>query len=63
MMSTLAGMSLAGGAVLALWLLASGVLRNRLPARWHYRILKTSLFFFLVPVGRLLPLVDGVCPP
>ncbi len=56
MMSTLAGMSLAGGAVMALWLLASGALRNRLPARWHYRILKTSLFFFLVPVGRLLPL-------
>lgn len=60
MMSTLAGMSLAGGAVLALWLLASGALRNRLPARWHYRILKTSLFFFLVPVGRLLPLAGRV---
>ena len=62
MMSTLAGMSLAGGAVLALWLLASGALRNRLPARWHYRILKTSLFFFLVPVGRLLPLAGRVLP-
>lgn len=60
MMNTLAGMSLAGGAVLALWLAASKVLRNRLPARWHYRILKTGLFFFLVPVGRLLPLAGRV---
>lgn len=57
MMNTLAGMGLAGGAVLALWLPASRLLKNRLPARWHYRILKTSLFFFLVPVGRLLPLM------
>ena len=56
MMNTLAGMGLAGGAVLALWLLVSGALKNRLPARWHYRVLKASLFFFLVPVGRLLPL-------
>ncbi|EOS67332.1 M56 family metallopeptidase [Oscillibacter sp. 1-3] len=56
MMNTLAGMGLAGSAVLALWLLASRVLKNRLPARWHYRILKTGLFFFLVPVGRVLPL-------
>lgn len=56
MMNTLLGMGLAGGAVLALWLPASRLLKNRLPARWHYRILKTSLFFFLVPVGRLLPL-------
>lgn len=56
MMNTLLGMGLAGGAVLVLWLAASRLLKNRLPARWHYRILKTSLFFFLVPVGRLLPL-------
>lgn len=56
MINALAGMGLAGGAVLALWLAASRVLGNRLPARWHYRVLKTSLFFFLVPVGRLLPL-------
>ena len=34
-MNTLAGMGLAGGAVLALWLLVSGALKNRLPARWH----------------------------
>jgi len=60
MMNTLAGMGLAGSAVLALWLLASRVLKNCLPARWHYRILKTSLFFFLVPVGRLLPLAGRV---
>lgn len=56
MMNTLVSMGLAGSAVLLLWLPASRVLKNRLPARWHYRILKTSLFFFLVPVGRLLPL-------
>lgn len=60
MMNTIAGMGLAGSAVLALWLLASGVLKNRLPAQWHYRILKTSLFFFLVPVGRILSLVGRV---
>ena len=29
MMNTLAGMGLAGGAVLALWLLVSGALKNR----------------------------------
>lgn len=58
MMNTLANMGLAGSAVLLLWLLASKLLKNRLPARWHYRILKTSLFFFLVPVGRLLPLAE-----
>lgn len=56
MMNTLAGMGLAGSAVLALWLLASKVLKDRMPARWHYRVLKISLFFFLIPVGQLLPL-------
>lgn len=56
MMNTLAGMGLAGSAVLALWLLADRVLKDRMPARWHYRILKISLFFFLVPAGRLLSL-------
>ena len=30
-------------------------MENRMPARWHYRILKISLFFFLIPVGQLLP--------
>lgn len=53
MMNTLAGMGLAGSAVLALWLLASRVLKDRMPARWHYRVLKISLFFFLIPVGQL----------
>ena len=43
MMNTLAGMGLAGSAVLLLWLPASKLLKNRLPARWHYRILKISL--------------------
>lgn len=57
MMSTLAGMSLSGSAVLVLWLAASRLLRTRLPARWHYLVLKTSLLFFLIPVGRLLPLM------
>ena len=56
MMNTLAGMGLAGSAVLLLWLPASKLLKNRLPARWHYRILKISLCFFLIPVGRLLSL-------
>nr|WP_325185748.1 M56 family metallopeptidase [uncultured Oscillibacter sp.] len=56
MMNTLAGMGLAGSAVLALWLLASKVLKDRMPARWHYRVLKISLFFFLIPVGQLLAL-------
>lgn len=56
MMNTLVNMSLAGSAVFLLWLAVSRVLKNRLPARWHYRILKASLFFFLVPVGRLIPL-------
>lgn len=56
MMNILAGMGLAGSAVLLLWLPVSKALKNRLPARWHYRILKTGLFFFLVPVGRLVPL-------
>ncbi len=54
-MNTLVNMSLAGSAVLILWLLAAGVLKDRLPAPWHYRILKLSLFFFLVPVVRLVP--------
>ena len=56
MMNTLAGMGLAGSAVLLLWLPASKLLKNRLPARWYYRILKISLCFFLIPVGRLLSL-------
>lgn len=63
MMNTLAGMGLAGSAVLALWLLASRVLKDRMPARWHYRVLKISLFFFLIPVGQLLALAGGPCAP
>lgn len=54
-MNTLVNMSLAGSSVLILWLLAAGVWKDRLPAPWHYRILKLSLFFFLVPVVRLAP--------
>lgn len=53
MINTLLGMSLASGAVLILSLAAGRLLGNRLPARWHYRMLKASLFFLLVPVGRL----------
>ena len=56
MMNTLAGMGLAGSAVLALWLLVQRLLGSRMPARWHYRVLKISLFFFLIPVGQLPPL-------
>lgn len=53
MMNALLSMSLAGSAVLLLWRLVSKLLGDRLPARWHYRILKTGLLFLLVPVGPL----------
>lgn len=62
-MNTLVNMSLAGSAVLILWLLAAGVLKDRLPAPWHYRILKLSLFFFLIPVVRLVPAAARLLAP
>lgn len=57
MMNIILGMSLAGSAVLLVWWLANAVRGNRLPARWHYRVLKASLFFMLVPVGWVSTLV------
>lgn len=57
MMNIILGMSLAGSAVLLVWWLANAVRGNRLPARWHYRVLKASLLFMLVPVGWVSTLV------
>lgn len=51
MINTILGMSLAGSAVLLVWRLVDAVRGSRLPARWHYRMLKVSLFFMLAPVG------------
>lgn len=58
MMNTLVGMGAAGSSVLLLWLLLFRALGERLPARWYYRMLKAALFFLLVPVGCLTPLLD-----
>lgn len=55
MMNTLVNMTLSASAVLLLWLAAARALKDRLPACWHYRILKFCLFFFLAPVGHLGP--------
>lgn len=58
MMNTLLSMGAAGSSVLLLWLLLSRTLGERLPARWYYRMLKASLFFLLIPVGRLAQLLE-----
>lgn len=62
MMNTLLGMGLAGSAVFLVWCAIDKLRGSRLPARWHYRILKLSLFFMLVPVGRLFSLLASLRP-
>lgn len=62
MMNTLLGMGLAGSAVFLVWCAIDKLRGGCLPARWHYRILKLSLFFMLVPMGRLFSLLAALRP-
>ncbi|WP_298033791.1 M56 family metallopeptidase [uncultured Dysosmobacter sp.] len=48
--------ALPGSAVVLAWLAADALLEKRLPALWHYRVLKLALFLFLVPVWPLAAL-------
>lgn len=62
MINTLLGMTLAGSAVFLIWSAIDKLQGGRLPARWHYRILKLSLLFMLVPVGKIFSLLGKLRP-
>ncbi|SFP89642.1 Signal transducer regulating beta-lactamase production, contains metallopeptidase domain [Oscillibacter sp. PC13] len=53
MIDALFRLTLSGSAAVLAWGLVHLAGRGRLPARWEYRILKCSLLFMLIPVGRL----------
>ena len=53
MIDALFRLTLPGSAAVLAWGLVHLAGRGRLSARWEYRILKCSLLFMLIPVGRL----------
>lgn len=52
--------ALTGSAVTLAWLAANALLGKRLPALWHYRVLKLALLLFLVPVWPLAALAAAL---
>lgn len=56
MIDVLLRTALTGSAVTLAWLAVNALLGKRLPALWHYRVLKLALFLFLVPVWPLASL-------
>lgn len=56
MIDVLLRTALTGSAVTLSWLAVNALLGKRLPALWHYRVLKLALFLFLVPVWTLAAL-------
>lgn len=73
MIDVLLRTALTGSAVTLAWLAVNALLGNRLPALWHYRVLKLALLLFLVPVwplaalaaklpARLAPAVPAITP-
>lgn len=56
MIDVLLRTALTGSAVTLAWLAVNALLGKRLPALWHYRVLKLALFLFLVPVWPLAAL-------
>lgn len=56
MIDVLLRTALTGSAVTLSWLAVNALLGKRLPALWHYRVLKLALFLFLVPVWALAAL-------
>lgn len=56
MIDVLLRTALTGSAVTLAWMAVNALLGKRLPALWHYRVLKLALFLFLVPVWPLASL-------
>lgn len=56
MIDVLLRTALPGSAVTLAWLAVNALQGKRLPALWHYRMLKLALFLFLVPVWPLAAL-------
>ncbi len=62
MLDALLRTALPGSAVTLAWLAADRLFGKRLPAAWHYRILKLALALFLVPVWPLAAWAASVTP-
>lgn len=56
MIDVLLRTALTGSAVTLAWMAVNALLGKRLPALWHYRMLKLALLLFLVPVWPLAAL-------